>query len=201
MAPNLWNPLPPGYGSKEDEHRLEQCKLFVESSHKVSDRRLSTSTYLLTINSSLLTLMGLLAGLLSDRKPLVLLCAAGVVMSVMWLLLLESFRRLNTAKFDVILQMEERLPANMFKEEWLQLDANRPMSLTEKSVPWTLLVLYLVAAVTLFVWTGPKDEKAMRIQVDTPLRVQTVGPITVVPPPAEAVGSPANVPPPRGRKR
>jgi hypothetical protein len=116
--PSLLNMLPSDYDSKVADHLLEQYKLYVDSSQKLSDRRLSTSNYLLTIDSSLLTLIGLLASLLADRKPLIMIPVAGFLLSLAWSVLLTSFKRLNGAKFDVIHEIERHLPANVFQEEW-----------------------------------------------------------------------------------
>jgi hypothetical protein len=180
--PSLWNTLPTGYGTKEDEFTLEQYKLYVDSSQKVSDRRSSTISYLLTINSSLLGFVGLLAGFLPDRKPLVLLCAAGVALCAVWLSLMDSLRQLNSAKFEVINLLESRLPANVFQEEWRRLGSYRPLTLTEKGVPWTLIFLYVVLAGVLWVWTGTKDDQAKKIQIESPIKMQITDPVTVISP-------------------
>jgi hypothetical protein len=99
----LLNNFPSTYGTKFDDHLLEQYKLYVDSSQKLGDRRLSTNSYLFTINSSLLTLLGVLATLLPERRALAIIPAAGCLLSVAWALLLTSFKRLNTAKFRVIM--------------------------------------------------------------------------------------------------
>lgn len=175
--PGLWNTVPDAtYGSKLDDHTLEQYKLFVESSHKVSDRRLSTNSYFLTINSSLLTLMGLLAGIIADRKPLVLLCVAGMLISWTWLIQLEDFQRLNSAKFQVINELEARLPANVFQEEWRHLTKYRGMSRTEKRIPWTLIGLYIVLGFVLWFLTPHKNDQPTRVLIESPVRVEVSGP-------------------------
>jgi hypothetical protein len=164
---NFWNSLPSGYGEKKaDDHSLEQYKLFVESSHKVTDRRLLTNSFMLTLNSSLLTLMGAGAGVLPSHKPLVLLCGAGIALSFMWISLLESSRRLNAAKFKVIEQLEARLPARVFQEETrhLRLGRHKAFSITEKVVPWTMIVVYCLTGIVLLLW---KDETAKKVQAIT----------------------------------
>jgi MFS family permease len=172
----LLNTLPATYGTKLDDHTLEQYKLFVDSSHKVSDRRLSTNSYFLTINSSLLTLMGLLAGIIADRKPLVLLCVAGMVISWTWLIQLEDFQRLNSAKFNVINELEAQLPANVFQEEWRHLSTYRGMSRTEKRIPWTLIALYVVLGFVLWFFAPHKSDQPTKVQIESPVRVEVSGP-------------------------
>jgi hypothetical protein len=53
------------------------------------------------------------------------LAVAGIVFSVTWWALLRSYRELNSAKFDVILAMEERLPARVYGDEWDRLRRER----------------------------------------------------------------------------
>jgi hypothetical protein len=177
MPVSLFNPPPAGYGGKADDHLLEQYKLYVDTSQKLSDRRLSTNNYLLTINSSLLTLLGLLATLLTDRRPLALIPVAGALLCAAWVLLLTSFKRLNAAKFDVILEIETHLPANVYAAEWEHVKRRKykAMSDVERVVPWLFLVFYLFAAV--FVWNWPeRGEKAQRIRIESPVRVEVKRP-------------------------
>ncbi len=46
------------------------------------------------------------------------LAGPGLVLALTWWLLLRSYRHLNTAKFEVIQEIEERLPASPFQDEW-----------------------------------------------------------------------------------
>src|SRR5262245_14802363 len=50
------------YGARFHDHLLEQYKLYVESAQKVSEKRITTGNYLLTVNSSLLTVFGIATG-------------------------------------------------------------------------------------------------------------------------------------------
>ncbi len=68
---------------------------------------------------------------------------AGVVLALAWWALLRYYRRLNSAKFDVINQLEERLPATPFRDEWKILHPNEPVSekAEAKLSPWSILRL------------------------------------------------------------
>jgi hypothetical protein len=178
----LLNNFPSTYGTKFDDHLLEQYKLYVDSSQKLGDRRLSTNSYLFTINSSLLTLLGVLATLLPERRALAIIPAAGCLLSVAWALLLTSFKRLNTAKFHVIHKLEQCLPANVFAMEWEDLTNAPPryktMSNVERFVPLLFLLFYLI--VTGFIWNLPsKAEKAQRLQFESPVRVELATPSAI----------------------
>jgi hypothetical protein len=188
---------PRGSYTKYDDLLLEQYKIYVDSSQKVADRRLSTNNYLLTINSSLLTLLGLLASLLDDKRPLVMLPVAGLLISSAWYLLLQSFKRLNGAKFDVIQEVEKVLPANVFEDEWRRLTTGnrrpyRAMSDLERIVPLIFVVFYLLAAVFVWTWHAEKESKIQKIQLQSPVQIEMKNP-PIASPPASATASPTPV--------
>ena len=90
------------------------------------------------------------------------LAAAGIVLCVAWWALLKSYRDLNTAKFGVILAMEQQLPAQIFTDEWQSLRREhtrfalnrealrawsgqyRELGYVERLVPWVFVVIYIV---------------------------------------------------------
>jgi len=109
---------PEEYGERFQDHFLEQYKLYVESSEKVSEKRISTGNYLLTVNSSLLTLFGLAATSSDIGAWLAVIPVAGFLVSLIWYSLVDSYKNLNTAKFKVILEVEDHLPAALFRYEW-----------------------------------------------------------------------------------
>ena len=48
---------------------------------------------------------------------------AGLIFALAWWWLLQSYRRLNWAKFEVIDSIEPRLPVQLFSREWRYLEA------------------------------------------------------------------------------
>lgn len=93
------------------EHYFELYKLAVEMADRISARRATANGFFLTINTALVALVGS-----SDLRWYV--AAAGVVFSATWWLLLKSYRELNAAKFQVIVEMEELLPKQMYGDEY-----------------------------------------------------------------------------------
>jgi hypothetical protein len=89
-------------------------------------------------------------------------CAAGLVLSVVWWLLLRSYRKLNGAKFSVIHQLEQRIEIKPFTEEWDQLK-KRPLvegvrrrklrylelGIVEQVVPLIFVLIYTATIVSL----------------------------------------------------
>src|SRR5262249_5620092 len=103
-------------GSRSCENRpvtveLELYKLAVEMADRVSARRATANTFFLTVNTGL-------AALLGGKELRWYVAVAGIFFALTWFLLLRSYRRLNAAKFQVILEMEKSLPVRPFTDEW-----------------------------------------------------------------------------------
>lgn len=96
--------LPEGY--------LEQYKLFVEMTDRVSARRAVASSFFLTAQSALVVLLGVIS------KEHWLLAGSGLIVAITWWMQLRSYRQLNEARFRVIHEMEKRLPAAPYTDEW-----------------------------------------------------------------------------------
>jgi hypothetical protein len=95
--------------------KLELYKLAVEMADRVSARRALANTFFLTVNTGL-------AALLGGNHLRWYVAAAGIVFAIAWWWLLQSYRRLSRAKFDVIMSIEPGLPAHLFSDEWRQLE-------------------------------------------------------------------------------
>jgi hypothetical protein len=122
--PSLFNPEAP-YGADYYKLLLEQYKLYVDSSTKVSERRATAQTFFLTANTLLATAYGLAAG--KGSAPAIqqvdaawqwLVPLAGLLLALGWFVLIGAYGALNSAKFKVIHELEQRLPASMFDREW-----------------------------------------------------------------------------------
>lgn len=137
------------YGEDYRSHLLEQYKVFVATAEAVSQRRATTNNYLLSINTFLITLYGL--GPTFEFRPgtLMLFCLAGSLVSGIWYGLIRSYRLLNTAKYKVIGDIENRLPEAPFSREWeiaeKVLDSNYiPLTKIEQLIPTIFLILYVL---------------------------------------------------------
>lgn len=85
----------------------------VEMANGVSQRRDTMNNLFVTLNIAVIAAVSWMW----DVKT-VFLCVAGMVICVVWLLYINNFKRLNTAKFRVIYDLEERLGVTPFKDEW-----------------------------------------------------------------------------------
>jgi hypothetical protein len=106
------------YGEKFQDHLLEQYKLYVESAQLISERRLHSGNFFLAINSSLVAAFGITLSSFGKHRWNVVIPLTGILVSVVWLRVVKSYKDLNTAKFKVIHEMEAYLPAALFKYEW-----------------------------------------------------------------------------------
>ncbi|MEV7862959.1 hypothetical protein AB0O86_30160 [Streptomyces hirsutus] len=99
---------------------LELYKLAVEMADRVSARRGTANAFFLSVQTALVTLVGFGMPKLSESPWWVSLVVAlsGVTLSLAWWMQLRSYRDLNSAKFTVINNLEERLPVRIFTDEW-----------------------------------------------------------------------------------
>lgn len=88
-------------------------QICVEMANGVSQRRDTMNNLFVTLNIAVIAAVSWMW----DVKT-VFLCVAGLVICVVWLLYINNFKRLNTAKFRVIYDLEERLGVTPFKDEW-----------------------------------------------------------------------------------
>lgn len=159
-GPQLIRHTRESYGECFKAHLFEQYKLYVESSEKISERRVAANNYLLTINSILVTLYGFLAASPYRSSWAVLVPVAGILVSLTWYRIITSYRELNTVKFKVIHELEREMPAALYEYEWHKAEegrgkAYRPLTHLERWVPMVFVVLYLVLAIIgVWEWVG-----------------------------------------------
>jgi len=122
-----------GYGESYKQHLLEQYKLYVEMADKISSRRSKANTFFLSVNTLLVTAIGVLSELGSGFVTLnhwwVLVTSfAGVLFCWTWFSTINSYRQLNTGKFKIVNMIEQRLPLAMYEAEWAYLKPKKGLS-------------------------------------------------------------------------
>ena len=141
---------------------MEQYKLFVETSERLVARRQVVNTFFLSVNALALSALGLIAKEAS-QSPLiaigmVAISAAAIVLCVAWKTLVGSYRQLNRGKFAVIDRLEDRLPAALFRAEWVALgrgedsEIYKPFTATEEVVSKIFIVIYALTALVTVIW-------------------------------------------------
>jgi hypothetical protein len=149
----LFGPDSQSYGSDYLEHLLEQYKIYVEMVDRVSARRATANTFFLTTNTVVLSALGIFGRAFVQEGYLgviasVIVLSGAIIFCRSWRLLLSSYNQLSTAKFQVIHEIEKKLPAAPYDYEWEKLGRGndpkkyRPLTTLEKHVPTSFIFAY-----------------------------------------------------------
>jgi hypothetical protein len=156
LRERLWNEDAKAYQAAV----LEQYKMYVEMADRISVRRGLTNTFFLTLNTAIFAIVGVFWKDRPDAQVWWLVFPLLVVLGqcFAWFYLVRFYRLLNTAKYEVIGALEERMPASPYwRTEWLALGEGKdpklywPLTHIEKWIPILFAVLYLAGFVTLVV--------------------------------------------------
>ena len=142
------------YGDAFAADVLEQYKVYVASTENVSARRIASSRLMLALNAGFVALYGFAPAGFQDgwwAMPVPLL---GVVVSLLWHRIIKSHRDLNRAKFTLIHELEQHLPAMPYTVEWQlaeqgQGKSYRPVADVERWIPWMFVGLHGVLLLAL----------------------------------------------------
>ena len=127
---------------------LKWCKLYVQSAENVSARRVASSRYLLALNAALVALYGIQSTGFGQGYWTLLVPIIGIPVSLLWYLIIKSHANLNRVKFDVIHELEEHLPAALYKYEWHLAEEGkgktyRAVTTIERWIPILFAVLHV----------------------------------------------------------
>lgn len=135
---------------------VEQYKMFQKTSEDLVARRQNINSFYITVNSALVSMMGIVIGV-TDLPvrffALLFMCITGIILAISWVKILDSYGLLNAAKMKVITLLEEQLPVALYETEWNimsdKLNNKRYVSFTssEKRVPRIFAVVYSVMMV------------------------------------------------------
>ena len=149
------------YGDKYSEHLFDQFKIYIAGIEKISERRESANKYFLGINSALIISAGFLLEHMSNKDHmyfmLVIISILGLVVAVIFSFLLNSYKQINTGKFEVLHQIEKELPMKLYSEEWKVLGEGDdykkyyPFSHIEKLIPIAFGSVYFVILFSLII--------------------------------------------------
>jgi hypothetical protein len=149
------------YGDHYRSDLLTQFRDYVASADQVSERRHKANQFFSTLNSVLLAATGFLPNSSGSSGPQLQVALAGILLCVIWYYTIIAHRNLNSAKFNVIQEIEQRLPLAVYSAEWDRFKAaqggSKPMTFTsvESAVPWLFASIYAL----MFLWgafTGMK---------------------------------------------
>jgi len=156
---NLFRVDEQGYGVNYKEHLFEQYKVYIESIEKISDRRQNANNYFITINTALISLIGLFCQLKIIEHIFwmkLIIATVGVMICVIFWFLIRSYKQLNTGKFKVLHEIELRLPLALYQYEWEILGEGKnrkiyyPFSHIELFIPWVFGALYVIIGIIIY---------------------------------------------------
>lgn len=132
--------------------RLEQYKIMVSSTEKVTDQRLKVNNLFFTVTSSILSIGFILAKAFEFSTlgvvGMLFMTVMAFIVSFFWAKLINSYGTLNMGKFTVIDKIEKQLRSNMFEDEWqiLKEIGYEPNSKTEIKVIKRFRIFIIVLA-------------------------------------------------------
>lgn len=133
---------------------VELYKIMVNSSEKLIERRQKTNAFFITVIGALIAVMTfiiesrILQG--SQGYTLIGFTVVALLICKSWYNLIDNYGKLNKAKFDVILKLEEKMDAQIYYAEWIALGKGvRPkkyksFTSTEKNVPIYFGILFII---------------------------------------------------------
>jgi hypothetical protein len=143
-----------------DSFRL--YKIMIDTSENLIIRRQKANAFFITIIGSLITIAGLLLRMKFANDELLWILSPFSVTSLLlcnsWRNLLDNYGKLNKAKYDVILKLEQRLEAQIFFAEWISLgkgfrpDKYKSFTSTEKNIPLYFALLIGLTTLVLIIW-------------------------------------------------
>lgn len=135
--------------TEDKELLLNQWQTCVDMANSVSQRRDNMNNIFITLNLAIMAAVSITW----DIKSLFILIA-GITICILWMLNIRNYKLLNTAKFNVINLIEEKLPSAPFKDEWQFLkNSKKYMNSTtlERILPITFIILYTAAVIAIIV--------------------------------------------------
>lgn len=147
---SLFGPPESEYGQLYKAHLLDQYKMYVEMTDRVSQRRITTNSYMLTVNATIIALFSLLFTKVAiSWYGVVLFSIAGCSICLAWFIIINSYKQLNALKFMVIHELETKLPAKLYDYEWVILKQKKAgakylrLTKIEKIIPLLFLLVYV----------------------------------------------------------
>ena len=138
---------------------LEQWKTCVDMANSVSQRRDTMNNWFITLNIGLFVALSMNW----DRKS-ILGSFLGIFLCLIWLGFMNNFKKLNTAKFRIINELEKHLPAQPFEQEWKWLK-NKGKYITCTTLESYLALLFIIMYIFLCAFsTTDKTGEAYVIQ-------------------------------------
>lgn len=150
---NLYSMPEESYGPLYRAHFLMQYRIYIASINKVSDLKHQVNNYFLTINTVLMTAVGISLTRDGFFNPVVwhtIIPIVGILLCLAWWYTTRSYKEVNQMKFRALYCIEEHLPLALYKTEREMIDTKNvppgPLksAVVEPVVPWAFIILYIL---------------------------------------------------------
>ncbi len=124
---------------------LEQWKTCVESANSITEKRNNSNNIFITINTALFAVITF-----SFDCKSILLSIIGILICILWICLISSYRKLNIVKYEIINEIEKELPLAPFTSEWEKLNIEQKyinLTTIEKILPCLFIILYSISII------------------------------------------------------
>ena len=149
---------PPKPNPTGGAERFEIYKLLVEMADRVSQRRQAANSFYLSVSTLIVGGSAYLGTLKPAAWNVIVITIAGLAISALWIKNIVSYKTLNSAKFDVIHEVEKGLAIQPYADEWARLDPDgdgkrhRPFHKVEGIVPWVFIAVYAAQTLAIVPW-------------------------------------------------
>ena len=133
------------YGDGYNSAVMEQWKTCVEQANSNTEKRNNSNGLFITINTGLFAVITFTG----DNKSF-LLSVVGIVVCILWFNMIRSYQQLSRVKYDIVNEIEAKLPLAPFTHEWEKLKLEHDyvgLTKIEKAIPRVFLFLYVVAII------------------------------------------------------
>src|SRR2546428_10081987 len=157
------------FGDGYKDKLFEQYKLFLKMIDNLNERRSTANNFFLSVNTGLLTALGILSSLgikvgILNTLWIIVGAAAGILFSYSWIRTVKSYGQLSSGKWQIIHAIERKLPLRLHETEWEVLKKGedptiyKPLTGVERTVPkifQTIYVALIIVAVLIIVHVVP----------------------------------------------
>jgi len=142
------------YGPNYQAHLLEQYKLYIEMTDRISNRRDQMNKFYMSLLSGIVVIFSIVieSNIFSDFRIMgfIVFSVLGLSLCLLWNINLDSHRRLNAGKFKVIHEIEQNLPFLCYEREWEIIGKGEkdkryfPFTKIEQYIPLILAIPYIL---------------------------------------------------------
>lgn len=122
---------------------LEQWKTCIAEANGISEKRNNSNNIFITLNTAL---FAVITFTLDYRS--ILLSAIGIAICILWICTINSYKKLNSVKYEIINEIESKLPLAPFTSERDRLNNKYDyvrLTKIEKFIPWMFIILYSIS--------------------------------------------------------